>query len=316
MPTLHIQHPVALGGLALLPFVGLLWLRACRRAARCQDAFGGPASPRGESASAAARNLARGFLRLAALAALTVGIAGPVAFQPGALSPSSVPVTFVLDVSASMAAADASPDRLADAQQAVAHVCSLLPGARTALVAAGQDAAVVCPLTADRQAFLRLLEEAETNWMGGGTRLAPALEAARDLLHRDGGAGVVVLVSDGEDHGEPLEQALEQLRRNGATVHTLVIGSPQGVELEGSRAEAAHAEPVVTRAQPEQMARWAAAGGGHAWSGRAGLPTDAGQIVPPGAAKLAAERAGMGVRLSVWLYVLAAALLAADRLLF
>lgn len=315
MPTVTFQRPAALIGLAALPFLWLLWSRACRVVRRFQHLSGGPASAaEPDRTSTAGANAARGALRLAALASLIVGLADPAAFAPGALSPASVPVVFVLDVSASMEARDVEPDRLAAAREAIAHLCSLVPAGRTALVALAQDAAVVCPLTADRAAFLDLLAQARTDWTGaGGTRLLPALRKARDLIIRDGGAGVVVLLSDGENHGESPHRILEQMRRDGIALHTVVVGSREGMKLEGRPAEG-----VITRAQPEQMAAWAAGGGGRAWAvtprGKS-LPMQAEELVARGAVRAAALQAGAGRPLSPYLYLLAAILLIADRLL-
>jgi len=170
MPALHVQHPLTLLGLVLVPVAYLLWARASRRAAGVERALTGA-----PGAAAQRGNTARGALRLGALALLVLALASPVAFPGGTLSPGLVPVVFVLDVSASMGADDLAPDRLTVAREAVEQVAALVPGARTALVAAAQDAVVVCPLTADRDAFLTLLRRASTDWTGTqGTRLAPA----------------------------------------------------------------------------------------------------------------------------------------------
>ena len=134
MLLLHFQRPGALFALALLPVLAVLWRAACRRAKRAAEAAGGAAPSDGA-------NAARGILRLAALAALITGLADPVIFAPGSVSSATPPVVFLLDVSASMAARDVAPDRLAAAKEAIRQACLLLPDARTALVATAGDAA-------------------------------------------------------------------------------------------------------------------------------------------------------------------------------
>jgi Ca-activated chloride channel family protein len=229
-----------------------------------------------------------------------------------------VPVVFVLDVSASMSATDVQPDRLTSARDAVARIRSLLLGGRAALVAVAEDAAIACPPTADTSAFLDILSQVRTNWMGaGGTRLSVGVEKARSLIAADGGRGVVVIVSDGEDHGDPVEPLLRQMRREGVTTDTLVVGSPEGATLDALPVAGA-SEPVVTKANPERMAAWAAVGGGPVWSvtpaGRS-LPSRAEDVVPRAALKQAAREAGDAALLAPHFYVLAAILLLADLLL-
>ncbi|MHC4481180.1 MAG: hypothetical protein ACYS1C_09480, partial [Planctomycetota bacterium] len=79
-------------------------------------------------------------------------------------------------------------------------------------------------------------------------------------------------------------------------------------------------ERVLTRARPEQMATWAAAGGGRYWSLGAdapggGPPGRRDALIPPALRSAAAIAADVGVRLHPWLYLLAAALLVAGELL-
>lgn len=320
MPTLQLQKPVALGALAFVIVLGLLWWRACRRAGSSRKSL-----PDGKDEDLQTRlrraDALRGALRIGALAAVIVGLAGPEAFRLGALSGAHldrVPVVFVLDVSASMEGTDVQPDRLTSAKNAIARICSLLPGARTALVAVAEDTAVACPLTGDTHAFLDILSQMRTNWMGaGGTRLSGGVQKARTLIARDGSRGVVVIVSDGEDHGEPVEPLLRQMERDGVITNTLVVGSPGGATLEALPV-AGTSEPVVTKANPERMAAWAALGGGRAWSvtpAGSSLPSRAEDVVPLAALKEAAREAGDATFLAPYFYLLAAMLLLADLLL-
>jgi Ca-activated chloride channel family protein len=314
MPSLHLQHPILLAGLALVPVLALLWRRAAGRARRAARALG-----TGDEADAPQHNAVRGAMRIAALVALLVGLASPVALRRDALVPGLAPLVFVLDVSASMTAGDVEPDRLTAAREAVERLAVLADGARTALVAAAEDAAVVCPPTEDADAFLSLIGQARGDWMSArGTALLPALKAARRLIADDAGAGVVVLVSDGEDHGEPPDRLLGEMRREGIVVHTLVVGSREGVELAELPAAGTAEEAPLTRARPERMAAWARAGGGRAWAvgpAERSLPVHTAEVLPTGALKRAAARQGVGTPLAPYLFVLAAALLVLEPML-
>jgi len=312
MPHLEFQRPAVLVLLLALPALAALWHRACRMAARIERLAAA------EGKGAGPQNVLSGALRLGALAALVVGLAGPMV--PAHTGPSAVraPVVFVLDVSPSMVAADVRPSRLAAAQEAVGQLCELLPDARVALVVAGQDAAVVCPPTDDRAAFLALLSSARTDWAGRGTHLSPALALAGEVLRRDAGPGAVVLASDGEDHGDSPGAAAAELRRRGVLVHTLTVGSVEGYALEAIGAAPAGEQPGLTRAAPERMAAWAKAGGGHAWTvapGRRVLPTAPQALLPARVRRAAALATGQATPLAFWLYVLAAALVVAEHAL-
>lgn len=313
MPTISFQSPAVLICLAAVPLLWLIWRRACARGRQVEQRFRG-----GREFSAAGTR--QGIARHLALALLITGLAGPTGLGPHGSGTAAVPVVFVLDVSPSMAAPDGAPDRLSAGRAAIRALCALLPDARAALVAGGGDAAVVCPPTADRDAFLAILAQATTGWMPAGTCLRPALQAACGVVEREAGGAVVVLVSDGEDHGPSPQGLLRRMRRAGAVVHTIVVGSAAGVLLpsmppgEAASPPGEATSPPVTRARPEAMAAWARAGGGRAWAAAGALPTRADRVVPRAVRLAAARRDGRAVDLGGWLYLAAALLLVAGWL--
>ncbi len=144
-----------------------------------------------------------------------------------------VDIVFVLDSSLSMAAADVTPSRLAVGRHLVRRLASELPGHRVALVQAEGDAVVLCPLTLDTAVLDLLLDTVEPAALPvAGTLLAPALDAALELFPESGAKSrVVVVVSDGEDQGSPLEAALARAVEAGVVVHTIGIGSRAGAPI-------------------------------------------------------------------------------------
>ncbi|MGD2174372.1 MAG: VWA domain-containing protein [Candidatus Brocadiaceae bacterium] len=308
MPLLHWQRPALLLALPVVPLLALLWWIACGRARSALRALGG-------DARFGRVNALRGVLRIGALASLLLGLAAPALIGRGEVASRGVPLVFVLDVSDSMSAGDVAPDRLTRAREGVRRLCSLAPGATTGLVAAAGDAATVCPLTADRAAFLALLARAETNWFGRrGTRLLPALHRAGEMVRAEVENGVIVLVSDGEAHGEKLHGTLAALRGRGCVTHTLTVGTERGGLLPATPFR----DEVTSRARPDRMARWARAGGGRAWRidrAEVQLPRRSTELVPGQIAAAAARSAGAGVVLAPFLYAGAALLLVAERLL-
>lgn len=144
-----------------------------------------------------------------------------------------VDLVFLLDSSLSMAAADVPPSRLYVAKSLVRRLVGGLPGNRVALVQTEGTGIVLAPLTIDAAVVDLLLDTVEPGSLPvPGTELGPGFEAALRLFppgerkHR-----VLVVLSDGEDHGGGLERLVETLRQEGVVAHTLGIGTPQGAPL-------------------------------------------------------------------------------------
>jgi len=137
-------------------------------------------------------------------------------------------VVLVLDFSKSMYAQDVRPSRIFRAKVEIERLIRLLRGARFGAVAyAGVP--MQFPLTADGAAIAQFLRRLTPNDMPvGGTAIARALGAARDLLARDPKAidhkRVIVLVTDGEDlEGSPVSVA-QNIGKQGTTIHVVQIG--------------------------------------------------------------------------------------------
>jgi len=102
-----------------------------------------------------------------------------------------------------------------------------------ALVQSEGTGMVLAPLTIDAAVIDLLLDTVEPGSLPvPGTELAPGFAAALRLFppgerkHR-----VLVVLSDGEDHGGGLERSLETLRQEGVVVHAFGIGTPEGAPL-------------------------------------------------------------------------------------
>jgi len=155
-----------------------------------------------------------------------------------------VDVVFVVDTSMSMAAGDVPPSRLWLAQSLVRRIAQALPGNRVALVQAEGVGVVMAPLTVDAAVLDLLLDAVEPGSLPlPGTQLAPALERALALFPEGGEKHrTIVVLSDGEDHGEGLDRVLTDLRGGGVVVHCVGVGTAQGA-------------PVPNAAQPGDFKR-------------------------------------------------------------
>ena len=208
---------------ALLIAGGVLLSRSVRR-------FGDEALVLGlVTARAGHRRALKGVLLVLAVALAFLALAQPQYGRGTRLIPATnLDVVLVLDFSKSMYARDIPPSRTLRAKDEVSKLIAALPGARFGAVAfAGQPMAF--PLTSDGAAIAQFFRQISPNDMPvGGTAIARALEAGRELLLRDplskGHRRVMVLVSDGEDlEGDPVAVA-DNARQDEITIYVVQIG--------------------------------------------------------------------------------------------
>ena len=183
------------------------------------------------------------FLVSSAMTALVAGAAGPRwGFDE---RPAIVPgrdLIILLDMSRSMRATDAPPNRFARAVesiQALADYCRQRGGHRLALVVFASDAQIVCPLTHDYdhiQMKVNALDldhpppglrpnagSASGTRIGAGLRMALAAQDDAQMGYVD-----IVLLSDGDDplnDGE-WEHGLRAVETAKVPVYTIGVGDP------------------------------------------------------------------------------------------
>lgn len=181
-----------------------------------------------------------------------------------------VDVVFVLDSSLSMGARDVEPSRLAASRVLIRRLVDELAGHRVGLIQAEGVGEVLAPLTLDGDALDLALAAAEPGSLTDpGTELASALETALELfLEDDVKHRVLVILSDGEDHGGGLEPRLERLADASVTVHALGVATGQGSALPipggrpGEVKKDRDGRIVISRLQPETLEQMARATGG------------------------------------------------------
>jgi len=179
-------------------------------------------------------------------------------------------LVFALDVSRSMLAADAAPNRLVAARTELAELARAARGERFALIPFAGVAARQVPLTVDGEAFAQaVLATGPEAVARGGSDLGAALRVASDALRAaDSAGGAIVLLTDGEDLAAGAAALLPELRARGIVVHAVGYGSPLGSRVELGAAEGggfavdAAGAPIVTRLDEAALATLATATGG------------------------------------------------------
>ena len=171
---------------------------------------------------------------LAGMACLVLALAQP---RWGRLASPPLPpghdVVLAVDVSRSMGAEDAVPNRLGVAVEAAESLVKALGGergTRVGVVAFAGRGVLRSPLTENLGAVIEVLQSLRPGAVRpGGTDLGDALDVAAlafdDQEHAEGRA--IVLFSDGEDHLGTWPARLEPLREAGVVVHSVAIGDPE-----------------------------------------------------------------------------------------
>lgn len=175
-----------------------------------------------------------------ALAATVVALAQPRwGRSEQTIERHGVDVVFVLDTSLSMATTDVTNNRLWLAQTQIRRMTQALPGHRLALIQAEGDGVAMVPLTVDAAVIDLVLDAVLPGSLPTpGTELAPGLKRALELFPAGGGKHhVMVLLSDGENHGPGIDDVIALLSERGVVVHAIGVGTPEGKPLEIPRTE-------------------------------------------------------------------------------
>jgi Ca-activated chloride channel family protein len=178
-----------------------------------------------------------------------------------------IDTVFVLDVSRSMRARDVGPARADVAVGEIRRLASRETTGRAGLVIFAGDAVVACPLTTDRAAFDAALRAVDPAGLSGGTALAPALARALRMLPPSDRQRTIVLVTDGEDLGGGVGEAVAAVKQAGVRVDTLGVGTTVGATVpdpsaDGGVVHDAAGRVVTSRLEPGVLRTIAAETGG------------------------------------------------------
>ena len=142
-------------------------------------------------------------------------------------------IVIVLDVSKSMLAEDAAPNRLARAKAEINELLERVDGQRVGLVAFAGRAAVKSPLTSDYGFFRLVLRDVGVRSVSrGGTRIGDAVRKATAVFGPDRGTPrIMLLITDGEDHDSYPLEAVTNAVAAGIRIVAIGFGSETGSEV-------------------------------------------------------------------------------------
>lgn len=204
-------------------------------------------------------------------------------------------VMLALDISTSMLAEDeASVRRLTHAKEAMFSLLEALKDDRVGLLYFAEASFVVCPLTSDSATLREFLEAITAETLThSGTRIGTAIETATTRLRSNqndttgidtdfGGQKVLILFTDGEDHGEEAIAAARTATQEGVHIYCVGIGKavrpvpislPQGTATETTAPykRNANGQLVLTALDENQLREIAEAGNGRYYHANTGI---------------------------------------------
>ena len=180
------------------------------------------------------RILARvpGWLRIGALAALILALAGP---RTGAavvnVDVEGIAIAIAIDISSSMLAEDFAPDnRLTVAKERVREFIRGREYDRIGLVAFAGEALTQVPITIDYDVLYESIEQlqAGTGMLEDGTAIGTAIATAANRLRRaPGDSRVMIVMTDGENNRGEIDPrtAAQAAAALGIRIYTIGVGS-------------------------------------------------------------------------------------------
>ena len=168
---------------------------------------------------------------LLALASLIIGLVNPkMGSKLETVKREGIDIVFAIDVSKSMLAEDVAPNRLDKTKQIVTQIINQLGSDRIGIVAYAGSAFPVLPITTDYGVAKMFLQSMNTDMVSSqGTSLDQAIELSTGFFEEGSATNkLIILISDGEDHSEGIESAIELATKNNTKILTIGVGTEKG----------------------------------------------------------------------------------------
>lgn len=182
-----------------------------------------------------------------------------------------VEIMIALDVSNSMKAEDIRPNRLEQAKLAISQLIKRLRNDKLGLIVFAGQAYVQLPLTTDYSAARMFLSSVSNTTISvQGTAIGAAIELGLESFDQEtAGNKAMIIISDGENHEDDAIQLAQQAQESGIQVHTIGIGSPDGVPIpvynqygQKDFRRDREGNVVITKLNENMMQQIASSGGG------------------------------------------------------
>ncbi len=260
---MRFLQPDAAAWLLAIPVIWAAWLlhRWYRNQARRVSGFG-PRLTRLTPMAGTRHDLLVFALAGIAVAALVCAVARPQV-RVRTPEPERLDLIVLLDRSVSMHADDVHPSRLSRATEEIRYFLQTKPEtiSRVALIGFAGTSLVLSHLTRDVEILFFYLDTIEADReVRYGTDMARALDSALKLAAKDRPElrKLVVLISDGDNQGDPLERVIGGYQAQRIPVYCIGIGSDNEVvvpafNLTGSRQPLRNDQGTILRTRFSEL---------------------------------------------------------------
>ncbi|MDO1501975.1 VWA domain-containing protein [Winogradskyella maritima] len=162
---------------------------------------------------------------------LTLGLVNPkIGTKLETVRSQGVDIVFAVDVSKSMLAEDIAPNRLDKSKQLVTQILNSLASDRVGIIAYAGKAFPQLPITTDYAAAKMFLQNMNTDMLSSqGTAIHEAIELAKTYYDDEEQTNkILILISDGEDHGDSARTIAEEAADEGIRIFTIGVGEAKG----------------------------------------------------------------------------------------
>lgn len=167
---------------------------------------------------------------LLALTGLILALVNPkIGTKMETVKRQGIDIVFALDISKSMLSEDIAPSRLEKSKQLISQIINSLGNDRIGIVGYAGSAYPVLPMTTDYSIAKMYLQNMNTNMLSSqGTALNDAINLATTYFDAFDTSKLIILVSDGEDHGDGANEASEIAKEKGIKIITIGVGTVNG----------------------------------------------------------------------------------------
>ena len=239
--------------LALIPVLAIIFALMMRRRRLLMERFGNLELLKELIPSYSRTRLRlKLWIWLAAYACLVIAAARP---QLGSKlreeKAKGVEMMLVVDVSNSMLAEDFEPNRLERTKYAINKLFEGLQQDRVGMVIFAGEPKVQLPITSDYRMAQAFTKRISTSLVAEqGTDIGKALElASLSFSSQSGQSREIVLIPDGENHVQSVEQVVARAKQDGIRIYCIGIGTPEGapIEIGGEFIKDENGEMVVSK---------------------------------------------------------------------
>ena len=173
-----------------------------------------------------------------------------------------IDIVFAVDISKSMLAEDIAPNRLEKTKQLVSQIINELGNDRVGIVGYAGSAYPVLPMTTDYGIAKMYLQSMNTDMVSSqGTAINDALKLSVDYFDIKETSKLIILVSDGEDHGDGADEAIAMAKDKNIKIFSIGMGTEKGamIPIKDNRGNIIsykkdqNGDNVITKMYPETL---------------------------------------------------------------